>query len=32
EHGLVTSEVVPAAVSVDRSDRDGGTGLARYDY
>ena len=32
EHGLVTSEMVPAVVSVDGSDRDGGTGLARHDY
>jgi PII-like signaling protein len=32
EHGLVTSEVVPAAVSVDRSDREGNGSLARYDY
>jgi PII-like signaling protein len=32
EHGLVTSEMVPAAVSVDGADRDGGTGLARHRY
>jgi PII-like signaling protein len=32
EHGLVTSEVVPAVVSVDRSDREGDGSLARYDY
>jgi PII-like signaling protein len=32
KHGLVTSEVVPAAVSVDRSDREGNASLARYDY
>jgi PII-like signaling protein len=32
EHGLVTSEMVPAVVSVDGPDRDGGTGLARHVY
>jgi PII-like signaling protein len=32
EHGLVTSEIIPAAVSVDGTDRDGGTGLAGYSY
>jgi PII-like signaling protein len=29
-HGLVTSEVVPALVSVDGKDRYGGTGMARH--
>jgi PII-like signaling protein len=32
EHGLVTSELVPALVSVDGDDRRGGTELARFDY
>jgi PII-like signaling protein len=32
EHGLVTSEMVPAVVSVDGSDRDGNGWLARHDY
>lgn len=32
EHGLVTSELVPAAVSIDGDDRRGGTELASYDY
>jgi PII-like signaling protein len=32
EHGLVTSELVPALVSVDGSQRIGGTRLARFDY
>ena len=32
EHGLVTSELVPALVSIDGEDRRGGTELARYDY
>ncbi|WP_428341797.1 DUF190 domain-containing protein [Mycobacterium sp.] len=32
EHGLVTSEVVPAVVSVDGPDRDGDGSLARHDY
>ncbi len=32
EHGLVTSELVPALVSVDGGERRGGTGLARYLY
>lgn len=32
EHGLVTSELVPASVSIDGEDRRGGTGLAQYDY
>jgi len=32
EHGLVTSEMVPAVLSVDGADRDGGTDLARHDY
>jgi PII-like signaling protein len=32
EHGLVTSELVPALVSVDDGERRGGTELARYVY
>lgn len=32
EHGLVTSELVPAFVSIDGDERRGGTELARYDY
>ena len=32
EHGLVTSELVPALVSVDDGKRVGGTGLAQYGY
>ncbi|OBA86264.1 hypothetical protein A5662_03010 [Mycobacteriaceae bacterium 1482268.1] len=32
EHGLVTSELVPALVSIDGDDRRGDTALARYDY
>ena len=32
EHGLVTSEMVPAVVLVDGDDRIGGTGLAKYRY
>ena len=32
EHGLVTSEMVPALVSVDDGTRRGGTELARYRY
>jgi PII-like signaling protein len=32
KHGLVTSELIPALVSIDGEDRRGGTGLARYDY
>jgi PII-like signaling protein len=32
EHGLVTSELVPALVSVDDGNRRGGTELARYTY
>jgi PII-like signaling protein len=32
EHGLVTSELVPALVSVDGSQRIGGSRLARFDY
>jgi PII-like signaling protein len=32
EHGLVTSEMVPAVVSLDGADRDGGTDLARHIY
>jgi PII-like signaling protein len=32
EHGLVTSELVPALVSIDGEDRRGGTALARHDY
>jgi PII-like signaling protein len=31
-HGLVTSELVPALVSVDDGERVGGTRLARYNY
>ena len=31
-HGLVTSELVPALVSIDGGERRGGTALARYDY
>jgi PII-like signaling protein len=31
-HGLVTSELVPALVSVDNGERVGGTRLARYNY
>jgi PII-like signaling protein len=31
-HGLVTSELVPALVSIDDGERRGGTALARYDY
>jgi PII-like signaling protein len=30
--GLITSELVPALVSIDDGRRRGGTGLARYDY
>jgi hypothetical protein len=32
EQGLVTSEMVPALVSVDGDDRDGGMRMARHDY
>jgi PII-like signaling protein len=32
KHGLVTSELIPALVSIDGEDRRGGTELARYDY
>ena len=32
EHGLVTSEMVPAVVLVDGDERIGGTGLADYRY
>ena len=32
EHGLVTSEMVPALIAVDGDDRRGGTELARHDY
>jgi PII-like signaling protein len=32
QHGLVTSELVPALVSIDGGDRRGGTALARYHY
>ena len=32
EHGLVTSELVPALVSIDGEDRRGGTELARHAY
>jgi PII-like signaling protein len=31
-HGLITSELVPALVSIDDGERRGETGLARYDY
>jgi PII-like signaling protein len=31
-HGLVTSELVPALVSIDNGDRRGSTGLASYRY
>jgi PII-like signaling protein len=31
-HGLVTSELVPALVSIDGDERRGGTALARYHY
>ena len=31
-HGLITSELVPALVSIDDGERVGGTTLARYDY
>ncbi|OBK40864.1 hypothetical protein A5658_20015 [Mycobacterium sp. 1245111.1] len=32
EHGLVTSEMVPAVMSINGSDRDGDGRLARHDY
>ncbi|MEO3756996.1 DUF190 domain-containing protein [Mycobacterium sp. B14F4] len=32
EHGLVTSEMVPAMVSIDGGDQIGGSGLAFFDY
>jgi PII-like signaling protein len=32
EHGLITSELVPATVSIDDGRLVGGTALARYDY
>jgi PII-like signaling protein len=32
QHGLVTSELVPALVSIDGAQRRGDTGLARYTY
>lgn len=32
EQGLVTSELVPAVLSIDGDDRKGGTALARFDY
>jgi len=32
QHGLVTSEMVPALLAVDGDDRRGGTNLARHDY
>lgn len=32
DHGLVTSEMVPAAMSIDESRRRAGTRLARHDY
>jgi PII-like signaling protein len=31
-HGLITSELVPALVSIDGGERRGGTTLAHYDY
>ena len=31
-YGLVTSELVPALVSIDGGQRRGGTALAHYDY
>jgi PII-like signaling protein len=31
-HGLITSELVPALVSIDGGERLGGTSLARYEY
>jgi PII-like signaling protein len=31
-HGLITSELVPALVSIDGGERRGGTGLADYNY
>jgi PII-like signaling protein len=31
-HALITSELVPALVSIDGGERRGGTALARYDY
>jgi PII-like signaling protein len=31
-HGLITSELVPALVSIDGGERRGGTGLAHYHY
>jgi PII-like signaling protein len=32
EHGLVTSELVPALLSIDDGRRVGGTGLANFHY
>lgn len=32
EHGLVTSELVPALMSIDGGDRRGDTGLAHFDF
>ena len=32
EHGMVTSETVPAMVSIDGADRVGGTGLAFFGH
>jgi len=32
DHGLVTSEMVPAVLSIAGPDRDGDPRLARYDY
>jgi PII-like signaling protein len=32
EHGVVTSEMVPAVVSINGPDRDGGIDLAQHDY
>jgi PII-like signaling protein len=31
-HGLITSELVPALVSIDGGERRGGTALAHYHY
>ena len=31
-HGLITSELVPALVSIDGGERRGRTALARYEY
>jgi hypothetical protein len=32
EHGLVTSEMVPAVMTIDGTDRDGDGRLARHNY